>query len=979
VESTATKKHFIALGAALIAWASILPSASAQAAASLACSPSVIAGGSGDSAICTVTLSAAAPAGGTAVTLTSSLTELAASVPTVTVPEGQTTANFTVATNPGYRRYSQLAFRAIISASANGTTQSATLDVTAQTPPPDFNSGSTAGSNTQWEGLMCGGIAPIGGYPDILYDCSSADETGFGSCTFRQECSIGCRRVPPDGERFNDFCATTGPNPVALSRNYIIGGDRVPATIVAEAPAGSGPAQEQGVPRVIDPNFNSTKFPQSGIPFPDGATSVDFDVATSYVPSIQFVEVGGFWFNDAIPPLLITNGRGGHAWLVMLPPDPPPAVAIPTLGNFRITGLNPVTGGESSMGQIDLSGLSRVGGPTITLTSSHPDIVASITVDAPATEQFFGFQVTIPTQAPAADTDVTVTATDGRYSFSAILTVLVPPPPPVLADLSVDPTSVVGGNPSTGTVTLSAAQSGDTVVTLSTPAPASVATLPSSVTVPAGATSATFSITTSPVTETFNMNIYANLAGSPEQQALLLITPNSLPTVSALSVSPDTVEGGTSSTGTVTLSAAAPSGGAVVSLTSSNSSVATPPASVTVPAGATSATFTVTTAVVTTTTMVTLTAVFNNTGRTADLRVTAPPGGGFNSPSANARDSGGDGNGFESNPSNAHADDAANASDINSGSGTGTSCTSSGKDRHRFYNYGLSIPTDVPITGIEVRLDARADSTSGSPKMCVQLSWDGGANWTAAKATATLGTSMTTFTLGSATDTWGRTWSPTNFTDASFRVRVINVASSTARDFFLDWIAVRPHYTASGPASLSAVSVSPSTVTGGDSSIGTVTLTATAPSEGAVVSLMSSNTSVATVPTSVTVAAGATSASFTVTTQTVATSTTLTISATYSGVTKSTTLTVQPQSGDTVSIQRAEYDNQKAQLRVEATSTSGSATLKVFVSSTDELIGTLTNDGGGRYSGQFSVATNPQSITVRSSLGGSATSTVTTK
>jgi hypothetical protein len=247
------------------------------------------------------------------------------------------------------------------------------------------------------------------------------------------------------------------------------------------------------------------------------------------VPAIQFVDVAGFWFNDAIPPLLITNGRGGHSWLVMVPPDPAPSVAIPTLGDFKITGSNPVTGGESSLGQLDLSGLSRAGGPTISLTSSHPNIVPPLSINAPATEQVFGFQVFIPTNPPAADTDVTVSATDGRYTFSTILTVRAAPSAPVLSGVSVNPTSVVGGNPSTGTVTLSAPQSGATVVALSTPMPASVATMPSSITVPAGATSASFQIVTKPVAETFNMNVFADLAGSPGRQALLIITAGSAP------------------------------------------------------------------------------------------------------------------------------------------------------------------------------------------------------------------------------------------------------------------------------------------------------------------------------------------------------------------------------------------------------------------------------------------------------------------
>lgn len=78
--------------------------------------------------------------------------------------------------------------------------------------------------------------------------------------------------------------------------------------------------------------------------------------------------------------------------------------------------------------------------------------------------------------------------------------------------------------------------------------------------------------------------------------------------------------------------------------------------------------------------------------------------------------------------------------------------------------------------------------------MCVQLSWDGGQSWTSARSTPTLGTSFATYTIGGANDTWGRAWSTTNLSNASFRVRVINVSSSTSRDFSLDWIPVRVHY-----------------------------------------------------------------------------------------------------------------------------------------------------------------------------------------
>jgi hypothetical protein len=324
-----------------------------------------------------------------------------------------------------------------------------------------------------------------------------------------------------------------------------------------------------------------------------------------------------------------------------------------------------------------------------------------------------------------------------------------------------------------------------------------------------------------------------------------------------------------------------------------------------------------------------------------------PPGGptatptaagsntGFRGPTANSADSGGDGNGFESNPANAHNDDTANAADNNSGSGTSTSCTSSSKDKHRFFNYGFSIPTGATINGIEVRLDARVDSTSSSPVMCVQLSWDGGTTWTAAKSTVTLGTSMNTFILGSTTNNWGRTWSSANFADANFRVRVIDVSSSTSRDFFLDWVAVRVTYSGGAP-------VTPTTSP--TAGLPTATATLTQPTATAATLPASSSTPTPTLTPS-----------------------------------RTPTRTPTPASADTVAIQTADYSTRRQELQVDATSTSSNATLQVFVTSTNQLIGTLSNDGGGNYSGTFSWPTNPQNITVRSSLGGSASRNVSSR
>ena len=129
-----------------------------------------------------------------------------------------------------------------------------------------------------------------------------------------------------------------------------------------------------------------------------------------------------------------------------------------------------------------------------------------------------------------------------------------------------------------------------------------------------------------------------------------------------------------------------------------------------------------------------------------------------------------------------------------------------------------------------------------------------------------------------------------------WRVRGVNSSGvagpwSSARRF-------TPQSTTPPPTSptLSTLTLTAASVVGGNSLQGTVTLTGAAPSGGASITLVSSNTSAATVPTSVTVAAGARSANFTVTTSSVTASTAVTITARFGSVSRTATLTVTPRS-----------------------------------------------------------------------------------
>jgi len=85
--------------------------------------------------------------------------------------------------------------------------------------------------------------------------------------------------------------------------------------------------------------------------------------------------------------------------------------------------------------------------------------------------------------------------------------------------------------------------------------------------------------------------------------------------------------------------------------------------------------------------------------------------------------------------------------------------------------------------------------------------------------------------------------------------------------------------------------LNPTSVVGGKTSQGTVTIGSAAPAGGLVISLKSSSTT-ATVPASVTISAGQTSATFTVKTSAVTTKTTSTITATFGSTSKTAVLTI---------------------------------------------------------------------------------------
>ncbi len=354
----------------------------------------------------------------------------------------------------------------------------------------------------------------------------------------------------------------------------------------------SGLAPAGGITVTLSSNNGAAQVPAS-VTVPPGSATVTFPVTTSLVSAVANVTLTGTY-----------NGAAQTAGLTVNPAVLTSLVLNPNSG----------VGGFSSTGTVTLNGPAPAGGFAVALSSNNAaaQVPSSVTVAANATTATFA----VTTNAVGSTTSPTITASFNGSVQTAGLTLNAP----AVASLTLNPTSVLGGNSSTGTLTLtSPAPAGGAVVTLTSSA-TSAATVPASVTVAANATTATFTITSIPVVANTAVTVSAVYNGVTRTATLMV----NAATINSVSLSPTSVLGGSNSTGTVTLTGRAPAGGAVITLTSSNTSAATVPASVTVAANATTATFTVTSKPVGSNTSVTISGSYHGATRTASLTVNAP-------------------------------------------------------------------------------------------------------------------------------------------------------------------------------------------------------------------------------------------------------------------------------------------------------------------------------------------------------------------
>lgn len=401
----------------------------------------------------------------------------------------------------------------------------------------------------------------------------------------------------------------------------------------------STPAQIQNFGITTDANLNVAKGVLSGTPTTGGGmilpgqivtipvTLTSSDPAHVPVPSQPLnITTGSTGFTFAQPTNDVSVLTTVTVWATISGASPTCTTSTNSCFPFTFTLVprtvtslsfnpSPVTGGSPSTATVIITSSSiqtdlPTAAFTVSLQSANTTLASvpsTITIPSGLNATTF----TVNTTEPAATTPVNITASANGTSVMTPLQIATVPR--TLTGLTFNPTSVISPNVSIGTVTISLAVVADTPVTLSS-TPAGL--VPSSVTIKAGTSSATFNTLASAAPNSYSVT--ATLGSSTVSTAF---TVNPAPQVTSISPATTTVVAGATPQLTVTISAAQPTN-TTVALSSTDSTHAGVPATVTVLAGATTANFVVTTTDVVNTTTATITATF---GKSVTATVTITP------------------------------------------------------------------------------------------------------------------------------------------------------------------------------------------------------------------------------------------------------------------------------------------------------------------------------------------------------------------
>ena len=620
-----------------------------------------------------------------------------------------------------------------------------------------------------------------------------------------------------------------------------------------------------------------------------GTLTLNANNSFTYTPALNYTGSDGFSYKASNGPL--SSATASAAITVQPLPPAPLNDSYGTVKNTSLSVAAPgVLGNDSDPQGLPLTA-RLAGGP------SH----GTLSLNGNGSFSY------VPAANYTGSDSFSYTAGDGTLTSAAATVSISVNASLALSALTLNNDSDIGGATFLGTVSLDGPAPGGGV-TVSLGDNSSSSSLPASVTVPAGSTSASFGISSLAVASSTAVTI-SSLYGGVTKTATLTLLP---PDLSTFTLNPSTLTGGASAQGTLTLDGPAPTGGIVVTL-SDDSSAAAEPASVTVPAGASSASFTVSTSSVASISAAALSAVHGGTTKFAMLTI---------------------------NPAAALSALAVSPASVTGGVASLGTLTLSGPAPAG--GVAVSLSSNSPAAAVAPSVTVAGGSSSATfaisttpvaaASAATISALYGGVTRTAAltvtppvlsslslspASVAGGAASLGTLTLGSPAPAAGLVVPlSSNSSAAAVPASVTVAGGASAAGFSISTTPVTKSSTATisallggvtktaaltvTPPALSALSLAPASVAGGVSSLGTVTLSGPAPTGGALVTL-SDNSSAASEPASVTVAAGSSSASFTISTSTVTSSTTATISAVYGGVTKTAGLTVTPSGASPIS------------------------------------------------------------------------------
>jgi hypothetical protein len=490
----------------------------------------------GNSVQARVMLDNPAPAGGAVITLATDIPQVQLPAATITIPAGQTDAMVTpIATGPVPNNGVSVGIIGDLFAGFGKGREQGSLGVLPILAGTNLSNESVVGGSSLTGTTTLPVAAPPGGVtvrlissdttiarpPATVFIPEGATDATFPIAT--SAVSVPTRVVIESGTDADGYRAPQAwlnvtppgsPAPPASLTSLTFSSASVPfggtvtgtVTLTSPAPAGGAVVTLQG-------SMEGQVIVPASVTVPAGSMSADFTTLPAPATTIaRRVLVGGHYGTF--------GGMQSRSLQVDVGPNVPTLLAIGPSGQD-------VIGGTPGRGSVGLVVPAPAGGAVVNLTTDNPSVLhipPSVNIAGGNSTVSFTIDTSVVSTLP---TGGNVTATVGGVTKSIFVTVHPDPnAPSVLQSVSLNPNTVTGGTNITGTVFLNTpAPAGGTEATLSSNG---FAQPPPVVTVPAGQTSVSFTVTTSAVTRNTVATVSA-IVGNSSQSASVTLTPGAPP------------------------------------------------------------------------------------------------------------------------------------------------------------------------------------------------------------------------------------------------------------------------------------------------------------------------------------------------------------------------------------------------------------------------------------------------------------------